>query len=298
MKNLLIVLAVLVFNIHFLQAQVGIGTTTPNASAALEINSTSQGILIPKMTETERDAITSPATGLMIYQIDNTPGFYYWDGTDWLTSKAKVLDDLGDGRTVGTSILLGFNAGPSSTGAGNISLGVSSLSDLTSGTQNIALGSTSGTGTTTGNNNILLGKQTETTSATANNELNIGNTIYATGLYGSGKVGVGNGNKAPNSTLDIDGSVAMSHVSGSSVTLDASHYTYNIKTGIGTTITLPTAIGIEGRIYIIKLSIPGSATINTTSSQTIDGVTSYNLSQYQYVQIQSDGANWIIIGQN
>lgn len=62
---------------------VGIGTTTPNASAQLDIISTSKGLLIPRMTMTNRDAIPSPATGLLIYQTDFTPGFYYYNGSAW-----------------------------------------------------------------------------------------------------------------------------------------------------------------------------------------------------------------------
>lgn len=50
-----------------LHAQVGINTSTPNASAALDIESTSKGILIPRMTSAQRLAISSPAPGLMVY---------------------------------------------------------------------------------------------------------------------------------------------------------------------------------------------------------------------------------------
>ena len=64
-------------------SQVGINTNTPDASSALEIESTTGGILIPRLTETQRDAISSPATGLMIYQTDQTTGFYFYDGTAW-----------------------------------------------------------------------------------------------------------------------------------------------------------------------------------------------------------------------
>ena len=64
-------------------AQVGINTNTPDASSALEIESTTGGILIPRMTETQRDAIVSPASGLMIYQTDQDFGFYFYNGTQW-----------------------------------------------------------------------------------------------------------------------------------------------------------------------------------------------------------------------
>jgi hypothetical protein len=49
------------------QAQVGVGTNTPAASAKLEVNSTTQGFLPPRMTYEQRQAITSPATGLVVF---------------------------------------------------------------------------------------------------------------------------------------------------------------------------------------------------------------------------------------
>ncbi|MDA9874421.1 DUF1566 domain-containing protein [Flavobacteriaceae bacterium] len=55
-------------------AQVGIGTTTPDASAALDITSTTGGLLVPRMTAVQRDAITSPAQGLIIFCSDCSSG--------------------------------------------------------------------------------------------------------------------------------------------------------------------------------------------------------------------------------
>lgn len=62
------------------------------------------------------------------------------------------------------------------------------------------------------------------------------------------------------------------------------------------TVTLPTAVGITGKIFVIKNSGSGVITIATTSSQTIDGATTQTLSvQYQSYKVQSNGANWILI---
>lgn len=66
-----------------LQAQVGIGILTPAPSAQLDVTSTNKGVLVPRMSQTNRDLIGSPATGLLIFQTDNTPGFYYYDGAAW-----------------------------------------------------------------------------------------------------------------------------------------------------------------------------------------------------------------------
>lgn len=64
---------------------VGINTdgSAPNNSAILDVSSDSKGVLIPRMTQAQRDAIVSPATGLMIYQVNNTPGFYFFNGSAW-----------------------------------------------------------------------------------------------------------------------------------------------------------------------------------------------------------------------
>src|SRR6056300_524532 len=60
-----------------------VGDTTANQpSAILQIDSTSQGVLFPRMTVAERDAIASPATGLIIYNSDDSI-LNTWDGTEW-----------------------------------------------------------------------------------------------------------------------------------------------------------------------------------------------------------------------
>ncbi|MFZ4058268.1 MAG: hypothetical protein ACOYKE_09000 [Ferruginibacter sp.] len=60
---------------------VGINTPTPNSTAQLDIVSTTKGVLIPRMTQGERLAIASPATGLLVYQTSLPIGFYYNEGT-------------------------------------------------------------------------------------------------------------------------------------------------------------------------------------------------------------------------
>ncbi|GAB3590025.1 hypothetical protein GCM10027345_44450 [Hymenobacter daeguensis] len=68
------------------QAQnVGIGTATPNAKAALEISATNKGLLIPRLTQAQRTAIVSPPDGLMVFQTDNTTGFWYAFGGNWVS---------------------------------------------------------------------------------------------------------------------------------------------------------------------------------------------------------------------
>jgi len=62
---------------------VGDGTY-PVTSAALQVTSTTQGFLLPRMTKAQRDLIASPVAGLSVYQTDNTPGIRVYNGTNWM----------------------------------------------------------------------------------------------------------------------------------------------------------------------------------------------------------------------
>ena len=141
-------------------------------------------------------------------------------------------------------------------------------------------------------------------------QLNIGNVLFATDMYNgtsqsstpisSGKFGVA---IVPHSTVHSGGSVAAAtNTRTANRTLDATDYTTRVDAATGNkTITLPTAVGIAGRIYVIKKidSSVNTVTINTTSSQTIDGaLTIVLIAQYKYVTVQSNGATWDIIGDN
>lgn len=78
------IMLVLTFNCELAFSQnVGINSTGAPASSSsmLDISSIVSGVLIPRMTEAQRDAIVSPATSLLIYQTDNSPGYYYNSGT-------------------------------------------------------------------------------------------------------------------------------------------------------------------------------------------------------------------------
>ena len=70
-------------NIAYQNGNVNIGTNNNDSSAVLNINSVNQGVMLPNMTEVQRDAINNPTTGLLIFQNDGTTGFYYYDGTGW-----------------------------------------------------------------------------------------------------------------------------------------------------------------------------------------------------------------------
>ncbi|MBU3714574.1 MAG: PKD domain-containing protein, partial [Ferruginibacter sp.] len=62
--------------------KVGVGTTSPNTSALLDISSTTKGFLLPRMTAAERNAISTPASGLQVYNTD-TNQLNYYNGSSW-----------------------------------------------------------------------------------------------------------------------------------------------------------------------------------------------------------------------
>lgn len=63
---------------------VGIGTTTPNPTAVLDVTATDKGVLIPRLTTTQRNGIVSPATGLIVYDTD-LGCFYYFNSSSWIS---------------------------------------------------------------------------------------------------------------------------------------------------------------------------------------------------------------------
>ena len=96
-----------------------------------------------------------------------------------------------------------------------------------------------------------------------------------------------------------NGSIAFPITSGISATYAVKNNDYMINVTGGTfTVTLPTAVGCSGRIYIIKNSGAGIVTLATTSSQTIDGVTTKTMAvQYSTFTVMSNGSNWMITSQ-
>lgn len=84
LKLYLIAIAMIVS--YSLSAQMAITTdgSSADGSAMLDVKSTNKGFLPPRMLLSEREDINSPAAGLLVYQTDETPGYYYYTGTDWI----------------------------------------------------------------------------------------------------------------------------------------------------------------------------------------------------------------------
>lgn len=121
-----VVISLLLLSVS-LDAQVAVNTdgANPDASAMLDVKSVNKGILIPRMTLVQKNAIPSPATGLLVYQTDGTEGFYFFNGSAWTLITGTggaignvILDDL---YVVGSQCV-GFDCPPN-----NQSFGYSTL---------------------------------------------------------------------------------------------------------------------------------------------------------------------------
>lgn len=140
MKKIFFLLNVLLIA-SFAEAQTGIGTTTPNASAKLDVSSSTQGFLPPRValkgtndnTTIKNSAGTSitPATGLLVYNTETagsapsnvTPGFYYWNVTSWI--RLIVPTDNASNVTGTVAVVNGGTGTTTSTGTGSVVLNTS-----------------------------------------------------------------------------------------------------------------------------------------------------------------------------
>lgn len=92
MKHIILVLLIAFPAISFAQ-NVGIGTTAPNANAALDISSSNKGILIPRISSSTRTNMVNPTAGLLVYDTD-AKCFYYHDGISWVTVGAPKTKSI------------------------------------------------------------------------------------------------------------------------------------------------------------------------------------------------------------
>lgn len=169
-----------------LHAQTGIGTTTPNTSAKLEVASTDKGFLPPRVALTATNAFSpitgtaSAAAGLLVYNTATTnnasnnvvPGYYYWNGSLWVQiAGGIVLENKSSGFTLSAadnnklflisaaatvlvpSLPIGFSCQFIQTGSGAITLSASgttlnAANGLNSRTTNSVIGLVMNTATT------------------------------------------------------------------------------------------------------------------------------------------------------
>lgn len=102
---------------------------------------------------------------------------------------------------------------------------------------------------------------------------------------------------SPNSTLHVNGSFSTSYKEATTTyTILSNDHTIDCTSGTFT-VTLPTAAGITGRQYVIKNTGTGVITLDGAGSETIDDVATKTLYQYESLTVESNGQDWIIIGE-
>jgi hypothetical protein len=141
MKKLLIVL---LFFSYSSFAQTGIGTTTPDASAKLDVSASNKGFLPPRVTLTSRtdnSTVPNPATGLLVYNTGSNPnlvaGYYYWNGSSWATIATAT------GSGVSSSYVRGSRTAAQTTGLSTNGLIAFTQVDQSAG-QDISLNTSTG----------------------------------------------------------------------------------------------------------------------------------------------------------
>jgi hypothetical protein len=254
------------------------GTTANNASAIFEVNATDKGVLLPRMTSAEKNALTK-VEGLIVYDTD-LDSLCQTNGAVWSTLSTITTPFITSDVTINASNTASwttptFTLSPSITykvdtqGADiTLMLPIYTSADLNKVILIYKI-VTDGFRTTTSNSNALLRKSQDS----------IGYICTSTGWT------------AFNYSLSFD----------SWINTVTANYTVSstdeivVQTTSGTTTTLPSAIGLNGRKFTIKNASAGDITINTTSSQTIDGQLTQILSTYNSINVVSDGTNYYII---
>jgi len=159
MKKNLLLITLTIFFFKVSQAQTPIdgvlldatNTQAKQPGAAAEVYSTTGGFLTPRMTQAQRDLIATnctctPTTGMLIYQTNNTPGYYYYNGSSWVLIASSSGSGFIENRAVDAVSATGQSASFDITGSGEIGtkLNLSGatgtiLSSTDAGVQTIAL---------------------------------------------------------------------------------------------------------------------------------------------------------------
>ncbi len=172
---------------------VGIGTQTPDNSAVLDIQSADKGLLIPRLTMKQRNAIKSPANGLMVYQTGEKPGFYFFNGDTW-----KPLSDS-DAKSVATLDANGWALDGNATATANraAASAASFIGTPASVPINFKIGGITA-GSLSNSTNFYLGYEANLNGGTGLNNTGIGRgalkattDLASTSYKGSYNVGVG-----------------------------------------------------------------------------------------------------------
>jgi len=228
-KWLLALLFFLFLSICKAQEAVGINNNNPHSSAILDIASTTQGILVPRMTAGQRTSISSPATGLLVYD-QSTNTFWYFNGSTWVeivssVSTNNIQDADGDTRvqveegidediirfdlggteffrmdgprfefvSSGNSVFFGQNAGQNDDLTNNnlVYIGTNAGRQNTTGSRNVGVGYRALQQNISGNDNVGIGEDALRLNATGSFNTAVGTNALDAASGSSNNVALG-----------------------------------------------------------------------------------------------------------
>ncbi len=196
-----------------IQGRVGIGTTNPDNSSVLEINSDSKGVLFPRLTTAQRNAIANAVAGLLVYDTD-AGAFYYFDGIVWRNVSSS--GQQGATGATGETGAKGDTGDKGDTGAkgdkgDDGAAGVQGAQGVTGITGNPgAQGVTGATGL------LQNGTAAGQTPRWDGSNWVIDNNIYNNG----GNVGIGTGGAPASAKLEVNGSSTFKAVNQGATTTE------------------------------------------------------------------------------
>lgn len=199
------------------QNNVGIGTTTPNASSILEMQATDKGVLVPRMTTAQRNAIASPANSLLVYDTDFDCYFYYIAATTTWTSLCN--SGSGTAGATGPTGANGTNGIDGATGA----TGTNGIDGATGPTGAGVAGATGATGATglVGPTGVGSGSPGATGTTGATGSTGIVGTTGATGNNGATGANGSTGATGTNGATGVAGATGSNGATGANGTTGA-----------------------------------------------------------------------------
>ena len=281
-----------------LETSINTSGAAPDASAILDIQATNKGMLIPRMDSTQRVAIATPATGLLVYQTDGTDGFWFYNGTSWasLSDATHIGDQIADtdndtkiqleesadeniirfdmagteffrmdsGRlevvNTGHSVFIGDGAGNNDDFSDNqnVAVGDSALYSNTTGYRNAANGYKSLYKNTTGGGNVATGYWALYSNTTGASNVATGYNSLIFNTDGDGNVATGFFSLYNNT--DGDGNVAT----GNNSLYTNKAGSYNTALGFSADVTIDnltnaTAIGAYAKVSQDSSLVLGNA---------------------------------------
>ncbi len=252
LKLLSIVIVTLFATAAKAQLKIGDNPNTIIASSALEIESTDKGVLIPRMTKAQKNAIATPSTGLLVFQ--NAPdsvGFHYYNGTEWvwLQNSAEGWSTNGNNNITASNFLGTINnqalkfkvfnqeAGIVDSTTADVALGFGALKTAHSGPgfyANNAFGFGAGQKLNSGYGNVAIGRHALSNTGASIQNIAIGDSAMGNAIASQTAIAIGyQALKNYNGINSNTHNIAIGYLSQSAINSPAaSNYNY-FNTSIG-----------------------------------------------------------------